>query len=305
MPLAITSRVQRNLKRAWTTRVPPLQPTSPASLAAIILHRLLERSPEACRGDPGRPTIVVDFCSGAGGPVPSIAHELNSRLAAAGSGSVQFLLTDLRPNLASWRHAQEESGGVVGFMEDPVDATLPLLHRLAGFGRGEFGQRKRRLFGLYCLAFHHFRDDAAKAVLRRAIETFDGFAIIELQDRRLSSLILMVVNLFFVLISSVVFFWHDPVHLLLTYVIPVLPAIMLFDGCVSSLRTREFTEVMALVDDVLGTSTADKEVDYDEANRTCGARRGEWRFQGGRSRHTIPFGYINWVTAHRVETSES
>ena len=63
---------------------------------------------------------------------------------------------------------------------------------------------------------------------------FDGFAIIELQDRRLSSLILMVVNVVFVLVSSIAFFWRDPMHLLLTYAIPVLPAIMLFDGCVSA-----------------------------------------------------------------------
>lgn len=257
--------------------------------------------------DPDRPTVVVDFCSGAGGPVPSIARELNSRLAAAGCSPVRFLLTDLRPNLVSWRQAREESGGAVGFVEDPVDATLPLLDRLTSVGEGEavFGQRKRRLFGLYCLAFHHFSDGAAKAVLQRAFETFDGFAIIELQDRRLSSLILMVVNVVFVLVSSIAFFWRDPMHLLLTYAIPVLPAIMLFDGCVSSLRTREFAEVVALVDDVLGTSTADREVDHDEANRTCNARRGEWHFQGGRRRHTIPFGYINWVTGYRVETPVS
>jgi hypothetical protein len=229
--------------------------------------------------------------------VPSIAHELNSLLAASGSSPVQFLLTDLRPNLASWRHAQEESGGVVGFVEGPVDATLPLLDRLSCFGAG---QRKGRLFGLYCLAFHHFGDDAAKAVLRRAMEEFDGFAIIELQDRRLSSLILMVVHLFFVLIFSIAWFWRDPVHLLLTYVLPVFPAIMLFDGCISALRTREFSEVMALVDEVLGTSTAERVGEFDEVNRHHTALRGEWCFQGGRRRHTAPFGYINWVTGHRV-----
>jgi hypothetical protein len=264
----------------------------------LILNQLLETSRSSSDG----PTAVVDFCSGAGGPVPSIAHELNSLLAATGAGPVRFLLTDLRPNLTSWRHAQEESGGVVGFVEDPVDATLPLLGRLNCFGDDDSnsGQRKGRLFGLYCLAFHHFGDDAAKAVLRRAMDAFDGFAIIELQDRRLSSLILMVVNLFFVLIFSVVWFWWDPVHLLLTYVIPVFPAIMLFDGCISALRTREFPEVMALVDEVLGTSIANMEGDYDKVNSIYTARRGEWRFQGGRRRHTIPFGYINWVTAHRA-----
>jgi hypothetical protein len=203
--------------------------------------------------------------------------------------------------LTSGHHAREESAGVVGFVEHPVDATLPLLGRLNRFGDDSNpGQRKGRLFGLYCLAFHHFGDDAAKAVLRRAMDAFDGFAIIELQDRRLSSLILMVVHLFFVLIFSVVWFWWDPVHLLLTYIIPVFPAIMLFDGCVSALRTREFPEVMALVDEVLGTSIANMEGAYDKVNSIYTARREEWCFQGGRRRHTIPFGYINWVTGHRV-----
>jgi hypothetical protein len=288
IPLAVTSRVQCILKREWTTRVPLLQARSPASLAALILHPLLESGGSA-------PSTVVDFCSGAGGPVPAIAHELNALLAASGSGPVRFLLTDLRPNLASWREAQHDSGGVVGFVAEPVDATLPLGR--VDLGEGDPGQRKGRVFGLYCLAFHHFGDDAAKAVLHRTMDAFDGFAIVELQDRRLSSLVLMAVHLVFVLMFSVVWFWRDPLHLLLTYVVPVFPTIMLFDGCVSALRTREFPEVMALIDGV-------SNVDYDKVTGVYTARRGEWRFQGGRRRHTLPFGYINWVTGHRAPSTD-
>jgi len=232
---------------------------------------------------------VVDFCSGAGGPVASIADELNTLRAETGASPVRFLLTDLRPNLVSWRRAQEESGGAVSFVEDPVDATMPLQGHLDRFSKDEFG-REGRQFGLYCLAFHHFSDDAARAVLRRAMETFDGFAIIELQDRRLSSLVLMAINYLVVLIFSIAWFWRDPMHLLLTYAIPILPAIMVFDGCVSSLRTREFPEVMELIDGHMNS-------EHDSYDARCG----NWHFQGGRRLHTIPFGYVNWVTGHRVE----
>jgi hypothetical protein len=309
IPLAITSRVQRILNREWITHIPVLQQRSPASLAALILYQLLETSSAAYQSGIDCPTVVVDFCSGAGGPVPYIARELNSLLAAKGSSQAQFMLTDLRPNVFSWRIALEESTGFVDFIEDPVDATLPLYDRLNHlvFFKDDFGsyQRKGRLFGLYCLAFHHFSDDVAKSVLQRAMETFDGFAILELQDRRLSSFILMGFHFFFVLIFSVVWFWSDPIHLLFTYAIPVLPTIMFFDGCVSALRTREFREIMTIIDEILGTKIGHSECEPDKDDNVHRVQRGDWIFQGGRQRHTSPFGYINWVTGYRVSASAS
>lgn len=66
-PPAIRRPVQDMLTFAWTHRVWPLQHTSPAVLAGRVLESVLRRI-----GDEGKPVAVVDFCSGAGGPIPTI-----------------------------------------------------------------------------------------------------------------------------------------------------------------------------------------------------------------------------------------
>jgi hypothetical protein len=66
-PPAIRRPVQDMLTFAWTHRVWPLQHTSPAVLAGRVLESVLGRI-----GDEGKPVAVVDFCSGAGGPIPTI-----------------------------------------------------------------------------------------------------------------------------------------------------------------------------------------------------------------------------------------
>lgn len=59
---------------AWTHRVWPLQHTSPAVLAGQVLEKVLRRITGAQgQGEEGGEKVaVVDFCSGAGGPIPTI-----------------------------------------------------------------------------------------------------------------------------------------------------------------------------------------------------------------------------------------
>jgi hypothetical protein len=163
-----------------------------------------------------------------------------------------------------------------------------------------------RIFRLYCLAFHHFPDALARDVLKSTFATADGFAIVELQDRRLGSLLLMFLDFFLVFGASIFWFWKDPVQLLLTYVLPIIPPVMSFDGMVSSLRTREFKEIMALVDDVLGSDHDAKvtlEREDEHGNMTLIAERKGWVFEGGREMHTYPIGYMNWVIGYKRNES--
>ena len=61
-----------------------------------------------------------------------------------------------------------------------------------------------------------------------------------------------------------------------TYVVPVVPVVVVFDGLVSSLRTRKRGEILALIEEVEGW-------------------KGEgWRFESGRARHTWPCGEVSW-----------
>ena len=155
-----------------------------------------------------------------------------------------------------------------------------------------------RVFRLYCLSFHHFNDTAAKRVLASTLATADGFAIVELQDRRVASLLLVALDAFLIVLAGLFWFWRDPLHLILIYVVPLVPFTCVFDGFVSCLRTREFEEVLALVDGDRGEVERNGGVCHetdDEGNAIRTARVGEWVFEGGRLEHTWPLGHLNYV----------
>ena len=188
----------------------------------------------------------------------------------------------------------------LSFVPQAVDATNPpasvVSSAAAADSNSEF-HSNTRIFRLYCLAFHHFPDDLARKILQSTLETSDGFAILELQDRRLGTLILMLGNFFVMFITTLWWFWKEPLHLFLTYIVPIVPFIMTWDGVVSSLRTREFEEVMALIENTSGDSLKPEIVSsLDDKGRLIKSTRiGNWTFEGGREMHTWPFGYFNWV----------
>ena len=161
-----------------------------------------------------------------------------------------------------------------------------------------------QVYRLYCLAFHHFNDPLARKVLRSSMESSDGFAIVELQDRHLSSLILMLLDFILIFVVTLPWFWRDPIQLLFTYVIPIMPFIMSFDGLVSCLRTRTFREVLALIDTAVSGSARAKanriSTEMDEDGRVIQvAKRQDWVLKGGRQMHTWPFGHMNWIIGYK------
>jgi hypothetical protein len=173
-------------------QVPVLQSSSPAQLAARILSTNL--------GASIRDYVFIDFCAGAGGPTPYIEKHLNQTIsngasspAAPSTGSsyaaiaaaapkqpVRFVLTDLHPHVADWRRAAAASPNI-SFVPEPVDAAhapTDLLERYKKADTGAEGTKK--VFRLFNLAFHHFDDPLAKAILKNTVETSDGFGWVSL-----------------------------------------------------------------------------------------------------------------------------
>lgn len=246
---------------------------------------------------------VVDFCSGGGGPTPTIEKLVNTKRKTLSQPPIPFVLSDIHPHLDSWIKACSQSANL-SFIPQSVDATDPpaaVISRSSAAERPASPFRSdTRVFRLYCLAFHHFNDELATKVLKSTMETSDGFAIIELQDRHLSSLILMMLDFFLVFLASILWFWRDPLMLLLTYVIPIMPFIMSFDGAVSSLRTRTFEEVLALMDSEGDGKGGEVAVEMDGDGREIQVgKRGEWVFKSGREMHTWPLGYMNWIVGYK------
>ncbi|KAM0277724.1 hypothetical protein ACHAQH_005585 [Verticillium albo-atrum] len=273
-PSFLRARVQDALLATWVNRTPGLQAASPARLAADLLERHL--------GLAALPShTFIDFCAGSGGPTPTIERILNRRLAAADLPPAKFVLTDLHPNPASWSRAAAASNNLV-YEPSPIDASAAPPSLIAQH-RGT--SPKKQIFRLFNLAFHHFPDSLARRILKDTVSTSNGFAIFELQAREPTSFLACCLLGLGVLLGAPYHAWRlrSWVVLFFCWVVPVLPFVLVFDGLVSSVRTRSPDEVEALM-------------------RTCGADCEEWEVKSGSDMHLWPVGYLNWIVATKKES---
>jgi hypothetical protein len=176
---------------------------------------------------------IVDLGSGAGGPWV----ELSQRLQASQGDqqpALQICLTDRYPNLAAFENVRIASENCISFCPESVDATK-VSSQLKGF---------RTMF----TSFHHFLPDAARAILQNAVDSGEGIAIFEITRRAPGTVAL---TFGFVLALSVATAWIRPFRwsrLLWTYLIPIVPFLLLFDGVVSCLRSYSPREVREVIE---------------------------------------------------------
>ncbi len=215
------------------------------------------RAIEACGAD-----RVVDLCSGGGGPWLSPAW----RSALADHTPLTVVLTDKFPSTAlparlkqlrdwgrpkrqafSWFSPKENYtsrslsgnsncetalGGDVTCVSVSVDAAR-VPDALRGF---------RTIFS----SFHHFPDAVARDVLGDAVRCGEGFAMAEVTSRTrraFATMFLMPVFAWILTPMMRPFRWS---RLLLTYLLPLIPLVVLWDGIVSCFRTRTPEELLAL-----------------------------------------------------------
>ena len=177
-------------------------------------------------------TRVLDLCSGAGGPWLGIL----ARLPASRRSGLRVLLSDLYPNLRALRRASRKARGTIEFVEQPVDA-MRVPAALAG---------ARTLFG----SFHHFRPAQARAILADACGQGRPIGVFEPQERRALSLLSIFALPLILLVVTPFMRPFRFSRLLFTYLIPLVPLVVFFDGIVSCLRTYSPAELRTLVEDL-------------------------------------------------------
>lgn len=173
---------------------------------------------------------IIDMCSGGGGPW----LDLSRRLQKSAPASLQILLTDKYPNLAAFQSASAVSQNHIAYHPAPVDATK-VPPELCGF---------RTMF----TSFHHFQPAEARTVLQDAVDARQGIGVFEVTRRAPTAIALMFL---WALLPFLFSPWIRPFRwsrLLFTYVLPIIPLVLLFDGVVSCLRTyrpQELREIIA------------------------------------------------------------
>ena len=169
---------------------------------------------------------IVDLCSGGAGPWLSLYLTVRQET------SLTVLLTDKFPNIEAFRRAAVLSDGAIEFVAESVGAT-DVPDEMLGF---------RTLFS----SFHHFSPEQARAILSDAVRKNQGIGVFEATHRSALAILLMFVTPFLAIVFTPLirpFRWS---RLLWTYLVPVVPFIILFDGIVSCLRTYTPAELETL-----------------------------------------------------------
>jgi hypothetical protein len=173
-------------------------------------------------------TQLIDLGSGGGGGLIWINSELKKN-----TPDLKITLTDYYPNLKAFEKTKSEAENF-DFVSASVDArNVP--KELKGM---------RTMF----LSFHHFKPADAKQILQNAINSKEAIGIFEAQERSALSIIAMLFSPITVLLTTPFIRPFSLGRIIFTYLIPIVPLFVLWDGVVSALRTYTFDEMINLID---------------------------------------------------------
>ena len=171
----------------------------------------------------------VDLCSGAGGPWLWLCRHLKG----GNTGKLEVCLTDKYPNIAAFERLHEVSGGTIGYCTEPVDAAR-IPAQLHGF---------RTLF----TSFHHFSPAEAAAIIQDAVDTRQGIGIFEAPRRGMLSILLTALMPISAFLLTPFIRPFRVSRVVWTYLLPVIPFVLWFDGVLSCLRAYSPAELSKLI----------------------------------------------------------
>ncbi len=175
-----------------------------------------------------RAAQILDLCSGAGGPWLKLAEDLQQK----GGLAFEICCTDRYPNAGALTKTEAMRSDGVRFLAIPVDAeNIP--DELKGF---------RTIFS----SFHHFTPRQARSILQDAVNRQRGIGIFEAAGRNGMTLVLTLLMPVWILALTPFmrpFRWS---RMVFTYIVPVVPFLLLFDGIVSCLRTYSLKDLNRL-----------------------------------------------------------
>lgn len=191
-------------------------------------------------------TTIIDIGSGGGGALVGLNRELINRIP-----ELKIILTDYFPNIDAFESIKRTADNII-YDTRSVDArNVP--ENLKGL---------RTLF----LTFHHFKPDDAKLILQNAVTSGSSIAIFEASERGPLSILAMLFSPISVLLTTPFIRPFKVGRIFFTYIIPIVPLLVCWDGVVSSLRTYSIEEMKELANQVKGKENHHWEINRIKSN---------------------------------------
>jgi hypothetical protein len=194
------------------------------------IAQLLRKRLEECGSE-----RVLDLCSGAGGPWPSLMRDFEMQ----GTRTPEVFLTDKYPSTGKLHDLESPTSSRIHYLRQSIDATQ-IPKNLEGF---------RTLFS----SFHHLDRDEARRLLQDSVDSKQAIGIFEAPGRHA----LTFLSVFFVPLAAWLFTpFRRPFRwsrLVWTYLIPVIPFVLFFDGFVSCMRAYSREELEQMISGLRGS----------------------------------------------------
>ncbi len=176
---------------------------------------------------------ILDLCSGGGGGIVGIQQELSKQVGYP----VKITISDKFPNLPAFELIKMQTQGAITYLPESVDATdVP----------GHF-TNFRTIFS----AFHHFKPAMAKAILQDAARKKVPIGIFEGASKSWFeiALVLFIFPFIILIITPFIrpFRWS---RLIFTYLVPIIPLCIMWDGMVSILRLYSPAMLLSLTQEI-------------------------------------------------------
>lgn len=179
---------------------------------------------------------IIDLCSGGGGPMLTVARLLREQY----NEPVQIMLSDLYPNKAAAREVNALGKDWLRYNLEPVDA-------------GQVGLDKQGVRTMIC-SFHHMPPPVAKKILTDAFQKRQPLCIFEISDNSSPKALWWTafpIGIILVLLVTPLVRPFTIRQFFFTFVIPVLPICIAWDGAASNARTYTEGDLKELVKDLV------------------------------------------------------
>ncbi|UKN02858.1 hypothetical protein K6119_04935 [Paracrocinitomix mangrovi] len=184
---------------------------------------------------------VLDLGSGGGGGWKKLSQHLKEEMP-----DIKITLSDYYPNKTALEKMVKYDPEVFSYLDQQVDAkNVP---------------SEIKSFRTQFLSFHHFKEEDARQILQNAVDAKVPIGIFEGQKRDVPHFIKNLFSPISLILTTPFIHPFKLGRIIFTYIIPLVPLFVMWDGVISVLRTYSVKEMKQLVDSLENSESFNWEI---------------------------------------------